>query len=47
MIQYGSVSPEQHYYTKNYFEYPLYEYVGGENPDPSSITFQVRDKDEK
>jgi len=24
----------------------LYEYVGGENPDPNTINFQVRDKDE-
>ncbi len=24
----------EHLYTKNFFEYPAYEYVGGEEPDP-------------
>ena len=29
----------EHFYIKNFFEYPLYEYVGGEDPDPTIINY--------
>ena len=29
----------EHFYSKNFFEYPLYEYVGGEDPDPAKINY--------
>lgn len=29
----------EHFYNKNFFEYPLYEYVGGEDPDPNIINY--------
>ena len=37
----------EHFYAKNFIEYPIYEYVGGEEPDPSNINYQVSNKDEK
>jgi hypothetical protein len=44
--QFDTEVPEQ-FYTKNFFEYPPYEYVGGEEPDPHNINYKVRDIDEK
>lgn len=37
----------EHFYNKHFLEYPVYEYVGGEEPDPKQMNYQVKDKDEK
>jgi hypothetical protein len=29
----------EHFYIKNFFDNPLYEYVGGEDPDPTIINY--------
>lgn len=47
MIYVEGKGTAENFLAKNFFEYPIYEYVGGENPDPNHINYQVRDKDER